>query len=103
MTMEITRNVILDLLPMYLANEVSSDTRELINKFLKTDPELANVVKHSKEKKILTDIPVPIKQEDELKTFRKAKMLILLHTLIIAGVISISIIAAIFIFFFYSS
>lgn len=101
--MEITRNVILDLLPMYLANEVSSDTRELINKFLKTDPELANVVKHSKEKKILTDIPVPIKQEDELKTFRKAKMLILLHTLIIAGVISISIIAAIFIFFFYSS
>ncbi len=39
--MKITRNVILDLLPMYLANEVSSETHTLIEKYLETDPELA--------------------------------------------------------------
>ncbi|MFC1724406.1 hypothetical protein ACFL4T_02175 [candidate division KSB1 bacterium] len=101
--MEITRNVILDLLPLYLADEVSADTRGLIDKYLKTDPELANVVKHSEAKKLPGDIPVPLSQEDNIKTYRKAKMLIFLHTIILAGIISISLVVAVFIFFFYSS
>ncbi|GAH31500.1 unnamed protein product, partial [marine sediment metagenome] len=45
--MKITRNVILDLLPLYLADEVSEDTRALIEKYLKTDPQLAKVAKQS--------------------------------------------------------
>jgi hypothetical protein len=40
--MEITRNVILDLLPLYLADEVSDDTRLLVEKYLETNPELAD-------------------------------------------------------------
>jgi len=43
--MEITRNIILDLLPLYLAGEVSSDTQALVEKFLEDDQELANVAK----------------------------------------------------------
>ena len=41
--MEITRNVIEDLLPLYLADEASADTRMLVGEYLKTDPELADV------------------------------------------------------------
>ena len=43
MTMDISRNVIIDLLPLYLADEVSPETRNLIDKYLETDPELAQL------------------------------------------------------------
>ena len=85
--MEITRNVILDLLPMYLANEVSAETRDLIEKYLKTDQELANIVKHSSEMGLPRDIPVPLTQDDNLKAFKKAKWRILLRSIILAVLI----------------
>ena len=50
--MEITRNVILDLLPLYLADEVSADTRALVEKYLETDPELANIAEQSASKTV---------------------------------------------------
>ena len=34
----VTRGVILDLLPLYLADEVSTDTRRLVECYLETDP-----------------------------------------------------------------
>ena len=46
--MEITREVILDLLPLYLANEVSSATRALIEEYLETDPKLAKLARQQK-------------------------------------------------------
>jgi hypothetical protein len=42
--MEVTRDVILDLLPLYLANEASPATRRLVDDFLRADPALAEVV-----------------------------------------------------------
>ena len=41
--MKITREVIYDLLPGYFAEEVSADTRALIDEFLETDPEFARM------------------------------------------------------------
>jgi hypothetical protein len=41
--MKITRDVIYDLLPGYFADEVSADTRMLIDEFLSTDPEFARM------------------------------------------------------------
>ena len=41
--MKITREVIYDLLPGYFAEEVSADTRALIDEFLATDPEFARM------------------------------------------------------------
>ena len=101
--MEITRNVILDLLPLYLANEVSADTRALIEKYLETDPELANVVKRSAAMESPGDIPVPLTQDNKMKTYRKARRLIILRTIILAGLISIVLVIIILVFFFYSS
>jgi len=39
--MNVTREVILDLLPLYLAGDVSPATRALVEEYLKQDPDLA--------------------------------------------------------------
>jgi hypothetical protein len=41
--MKITRDVIYDLLPAYFANEVSADTRALIEEFFASDPEFGRM------------------------------------------------------------
>jgi hypothetical protein len=39
--MKVTRDVVKDLLTMYIAGEASSDTRALVEEWLRSDPELA--------------------------------------------------------------
>ena len=97
--MNITRNVILDLLPMYTANEVSADTRALIEKYLETDPELANVAKNLATLEKPEDIPVPLSQENEVQAYKKARRLKLLFTIILAGAISIITLITLMMFF----
>lgn len=41
--MTVTRDVVLDLLPLYLSGEASADTRALVESFLATDPQLARI------------------------------------------------------------
>jgi hypothetical protein len=43
--MKVTRDVVLDLLPVYLAEEASPDTRALVDEYLRQDPELARRVR----------------------------------------------------------
>jgi hypothetical protein len=87
--MEITRNVILDLLPLYLANEVSADTRALVEKYLETDSELANVAKKLSAMEKPKDIPAPISQDDKMIAYRKARRRQIVFAIILAGVLSI--------------
>ncbi|MGE3887008.1 MAG: hypothetical protein AB7H81_11290 [Vicinamibacterales bacterium] len=42
--MEVTRDVVTDLLPLYVSGEVSTDTRALVEAYLRRDPELARAV-----------------------------------------------------------
>ena len=97
--MEITRNVILDLLPLYSADEVSADTRALIEKYLETDPDLANVAKRLAAMEKPGDIPVPLSQENGIKAYKKARWFTLLFTVILAGAISIFLIIVLLVFF----
>ena len=98
--MEITRNVILDLLPLYSANEVSADTRVLVEEYLKTDPELANIAKQLETMEKPRDIPVPLSRDDEMIAYKKARRRQNLYAIILAAVLSI---LAISIFMFFSS
>jgi hypothetical protein len=41
--MTVTRDVILDLLPLYFAGQVSADTKTLVDEFLRTDPDFAQM------------------------------------------------------------
>ena len=100
--MEITRNVILDLLPLYLANEVSADTRALIEKYLETDPEFADDVKRSTAMELREDIPIPLTREHKLKAYSKAKWLMFLYVVISVVLVSCTLIALLAAFFFSS-
>ncbi len=42
--MNISRDVVKDLIPVYLAGDASADTQALVESYLKTDPELAGYV-----------------------------------------------------------
>ena len=39
--MKVTRDVVTDLLPLYLSGDASDDTRRLVDDFMTTDPEFA--------------------------------------------------------------
>ena len=41
--MTVTRDVILDLLPLYFAGHVSADTKQLVDEFLTQDPDFARM------------------------------------------------------------
>ena len=90
--MEITRDVILDLLPLYMEDEVSADTRALVEKYLETDPELAEIAEQTEKMDFPGDIPVPITMEDKMKAYREAKRFIFLRTTVLAVTISFTLV-----------
>ena len=80
MNMEVTRNVILDLLPLYLAGETSVDTTTLVENYLKADPELARLVEHA-ARTGLAEIPVPLSKEAAMEAYVKATQQMIFRTL----------------------
>ena len=64
---KITRNVILDLMSLYLAGEASQDTRELVEEYLKTDKELAKMAKESTTFNLPENVPVPLEKDQALQ------------------------------------
>ena len=86
--MEITKNVILDLLPLYMADEVSADTRALIEEYLETDPELAEIAKQSAAVELPGDIPFPLTQEDKMKAYKKSKTIMIVTIVLLAALMA---------------
>ena len=91
--MEITRDVILDLLPLYLADEVSADTRALVEEYLETDPKLANLAQQSTAIGLPEDVPIPLTKEDKMEAYKEAKRLLFRRIVILAVVISFMLLA----------
>ena len=87
--MEITQDVIFDLLPLYLADEVSADTRALIEKYLEGDLELSKHVRQQKAAMDLNeDIPVPLTEETKMKAYKKSKMILYITIVLLAVLIA---------------
>lgn len=70
---EITHDVILDLLPLYLAGEVSANTAALVKKYLETNPELAETAKEMAKADSLNKVPIPFRKEAAMETYQEAK------------------------------
>jgi hypothetical protein len=81
---KIPQHVILDLLPLYLAEEVSEETRNLIEEYLKTDPQLATLAEKAKRAPSLQEIPAPLNKETEMKAYKKGKKLMIQHNVFLA-------------------
>ena len=71
--MEISRNIIIDLLPLYLADEASEETRELVESYLAQDRSLQKIVQEARGEQVIEKIPVSLQKETELITLEKMK------------------------------
>jgi len=92
---KIPQYVILDLLPLYLADEVSAETRNLIEEYLKTDPQLATLAEQAKQAPHLQDIPAPLKKENEMEALKKVKKMMVQHNLFLALAVILTIMVGI--------
>ena len=74
--MNVNREVILDLLPVYLAGEASPATRALIEEFLAQDPELAQHVRSQQGDDPLKTTLLELPPELELKSLHRTRYLL---------------------------
>lgn len=72
--MEITRDVITDLLPVYLSGEASQDTKELVETFLKRDREFANLVQQQDELRL--DNQISLTEDIEMEILNRTRALL---------------------------
>jgi anti-sigma factor RsiW len=91
--MKVTRDVILDLLPLYLAEEASADTEALVREYLETDPELAEIAKKSAAMKLSERTPAPIRREKEMEAFKEARHQINKRVITLAAIFAFSTLA----------
>jgi hypothetical protein len=90
--MEITREVILDLMPLYVAEEVSEDTRKLVEAYLETDEDLKRLAERG-GKTGLKEAPMANNKELTLEAYEKANKMMVIRTLGLAAIISVSFLA----------
>ncbi|MGH9774689.1 MAG: hypothetical protein ACRD50_07055 [Candidatus Acidiferrales bacterium] len=74
--MNVTREVILDLLPVYFSGEASPATKALVEEFLKQDAELAGRIRSEWMENLTKAAPSALPPELELRAFRRTKRLL---------------------------
>ena len=94
---EVTKNVIMDLLPLYLAGEVSDDTSGLVKRYIEANPEMAEIVDKMTKAESLNEIPIPFSKEVAMETFKEAKKWTVIRTLGLAIVIGFFALCALFV------
>ncbi len=86
---EVTRDVALDLLPLYLAGEVSEDTAALVKECIESDPELAEIAKQMAKADSLNKVPIPFNKETAMETYQEAKKWTTIRTLGLAAILAV--------------
>ena len=74
--MNITRNVITDLLPLYDSGECSDDTKLLVEDFLKKNPDFKQQAKQFSQNPFPSHIPQNLNKEDKMKSLLKTRRLL---------------------------
>jgi hypothetical protein len=74
--MNITREVISDLWPVYASGEASADTRALVEAFLRQDPEFAELLRGRGEEALLRQDVPRIPPDREAQALRRTKRLL---------------------------
>ena len=73
--MKVTRDVILDLWPVYEAGEASAETRALVEEYLQQDPEFARLVRENGGAKALRPTPLTLPHDSEMATLLRTQKL----------------------------
>jgi hypothetical protein len=74
--MNVTREVINDLWPVYVAGEASTDTRALVEAFLQQDPEFARLLQGRGEEALLRQDPSGLPPDREAHALGRTKRLL---------------------------
>jgi len=74
--MNVTREVILDLLPVYLAGEASLATRALIEEYMEQDQELAQRIRVQWADNLAKITPAALPPDLELRSLRRTRALL---------------------------
>ncbi len=74
--MNLTRDVINDLWPVYAADEASADTRALVEEFLRQDPEFAGLLQECGEDRLLRHVIPRLPPDREAQALRRTKRLL---------------------------
>jgi anti-sigma factor RsiW len=85
--MEPTRDVIKDLLPLYLAGEASAASRALVEEHLDRDPELAEMARRWKDQ-LQGPPPAPVSLDAQALAFQEARRQITNRVITLAAVIA---------------
>jgi len=91
MKAEITRDVVQDLLPLYLAGEASEDTVALVEAYLEIDAEMAEIARQAANNGLLGKVPVPLRKEDAMEAYASAKRRMIITIVALATVIAITV------------
>jgi ferric-dicitrate binding protein FerR (iron transport regulator) len=73
--MNITKEIITDLFPLYVGNACSADTRALVEEYLRQHPREAEELRRTMDAPVPGLRPTP-KQLDEMESLRRAKQLV---------------------------
>jgi len=98
---ELTKDVILDLLPLYLAGEVSEETAALVKGYLETNPELAETAQEMAKADSLNKVPIPFRKETAMETYQEAKKWMTVRTLGLVAIGASVFLCTLFLFFIY--
>lgn len=88
--MRITRDVLMDLLPAFLAGECSADTRALVEECMKQDPDFARIVDQERNRTMLETVPINLSPELEKRALDSARALLRRRSYLLAFACSFS-------------
>jgi predicted anti-sigma-YlaC factor YlaD len=88
--MAVTREVIMDLLPLYLSEEASADSRALVKEHLENDAELAQMATQWKDR-LPEPPPLPVNPEAQVTAYQEAKRQIANRVITLAAAIAFGI------------
>jgi len=87
--MNITSNIIQDILPLYYSAECSSDTKLLVEEFLHSNPGFAKTAA-ADFKTLKSTIPLPLTPTDEMNSLIKARKLLRARSYVLGAAIFFS-------------
>ena len=86
---ELTKNVIMDLLPLYLAGEASEDSSALVKRYIDANPEMTDILNQMAKAESQHKVPIPFSREIAMETFQEAKKWTVIRTLGLALIIGL--------------
>ena len=80
----IPRNIVLDLLPVYIAGDASEESRDLVEKFAQNDPEIARFIHAGTIEPAVISLKIAVPDDLEMKTMKRVRRSINLQMLHVA-------------------